>query len=206
MSSTAIADALRADASAQVKAAFERGIAPVNLSALTEYLRVAAASPATYDSAFAAQVLLSTLLHIEDTKTVACMCLIPEKQREAKELEVVFALEDLMARGNYEQFWIAFEQAQADVEAFRAAGPSYQISMRTAIAASLANTFAAMDANVAAAMLRVPAAAVAKEIGQLGSVKDGVLTFVANDFNRPKPPPPPRDLTSDNIATVLRMA
>jgi hypothetical protein len=188
--------------SAQVAKALTGGEPPADLSIFTEYLRWTAANPANYDSALVSRILLATLLRIGESDTVACLCLIPEKMHDAPEIASVLALEDKLVRGDYAGFWKLFENFRATA----GASPAFDVAMRRAMSASLANTFASVDVGAVAAMLNITVGDVAKTIEPLGSVNGSLVVFAANEFNRPKPPPPPRDLSSANIAAVVRAA
>ena len=158
--------------------------------------------PAEMKKPLVARMLLACLPQLGASECSTCMCQIPERLHDDAEIKVVVDLDDALERGDFASFWAQWPAAKAAVQPPL---PGFEDAMRAAMAKSLSMTFASAEATTLAGMLGVAnAAEAAKVLGNLGKLEGSLFVFAANDFNRPKPPPEPRDLTSANIAQVVR--
>jgi translation initiation factor 3 subunit K len=171
-----------------------------NLSSFCNLLRYYQQQPASFNNALAARVLLATLPQLGDAEFTACLCLIPERLHDTAEIKPLVDLDDHLERGNFAAFW----QAYAALKGTMPQPPKFDEAMRAGMARFLSLTFASIDGATAARMLNVASPAEAAKLVPGATIDGAFLVFGANEFNRPKPPPEPRDLTSANIATLVR--
>jgi hypothetical protein len=187
---------------AEVTKVLDSGKYGGHIVTFTSLLREYQFQPAAFKAPLVARMLMACLPQLGDSECGTCLCQVPERMHDAPEIKAVMDLDEALERGDFARFWALYPEAKAAVQP---ALPGFEEAVRSAMVAALSRTFASIDAAKLASMLGATNAAdAAKAAGNVGKLEGSQFVFAANDFNRPKPPPEPRDLTSANIAQVVR--
>ena len=164
------------------------------------------AHPAEYKTAHVANVLFATLPAFSGSEFTACLCLLPEKAFERDEIKAVLALEDMLCRGEFADFWAQVEEAKAASKV--TVGAAWSKTMQANIAAALRDAFQSVDEAFVKAACNVKDAAALKDLIGADQFKaaGGKVQFTQNAFNTPPPPVQPKQLTSAMVARMVKTA
>lgn len=189
---------------ADVQAILASGKYGGHIRTFTSLLREYQFQPAALNTQLCARMMLHCLGAFDTNDCAMCMCLINEKVHDSAEVKAVAQLEDLLERGNYIAFWPAYAEVAPKLGG---ALPRFEDAVRSTMLRKLSHAFVSTDAAKAVAMLGVANKEALLKVEGVNATLDGAwLVFPANEFNRPTPPPPPRDLTSANVADLVRAA
>ena len=172
-----------------------------NSEAFLAVMRSYQAQIAPYDVTLISNALLALLPEFASGDFTAVLCLLPEKYHEMEEIKRVLHLENLLSRGQFIDFWKAFEMIREKVFV----GKAWQHGMQKAIAESVRDTFQEVNAGVVYRAVGVKNEGELKAFVGDFKVSGSNITFAANTFNTPNPPAAQQSLSSTDIAQLAKM-
>ena len=178
------------------------GKKPYSISVYTSLLREYLFKTTAQSSSLTARVLLHSLVGFGSNDFSACLCLISERQHESDEIKALLELEDLIERGNYPAFWEALRSNDFASKTAKSIN-GFDAAMQVAIVNTLANSFQKVSLDFFTAALGTKDVdGVAKKANV--KIQGNEVSFPENSFNTPEPVAPPKGLTTQDIAKILK--
>lgn len=172
-----------------------------NLDKFLAVLRAYQLQPTEFDIVLASQILMTTMTRLRDPDFTLCLCLIADKHHNTPEITELCALQDLVARCKFQQFWSAWADAKSRLPT---PPPHFDENLRRNIVCSF-SVLQSVEVSVLLAALNSTDASIITKLG--GSAVKAVgkehVTFTTNKFNTPEPPAAQRMLTSNCIAELV---